>query len=77
MWKIIEVAYERGYTTCDFGRSETTAEGLLNYKNHWGAARLDLPYYSYGRLSGVNTVSLPKRCQTTVPSGVIGCVLAV
>jgi lipid II:glycine glycyltransferase (peptidoglycan interpeptide bridge formation enzyme) len=55
MWKSVEVACARGYTRFDLGRCENTAAGLLNFKKQWGAAREDLPYYFYGRLSGVNT----------------------
>jgi Acetyltransferase (GNAT) domain len=60
MWKIIEVACARGYTRYDLGRSPTTADGLLNFKDQWGAPRRDLPYFFFGRASGVNTAE-PSR----------------
>ncbi len=62
MWKSIEEACARGYTTFDLGRCENSATGLLNFKKQWGSAQRDLLYYFHGHLSGVNTGE-PRRMQ--------------
>jgi hypothetical protein len=52
-WKTIQEARELGCTTLDFGRSETKNEGLIAFKEHWGAARTPLVYWRYpGRRGG-------------------------
>jgi CelD/BcsL family acetyltransferase involved in cellulose biosynthesis len=46
-WKSIQEAKQRGLQTFDLGRSETTNEGLITFKDRWGATRSTVSYYSY------------------------------
>jgi lipid II:glycine glycyltransferase (peptidoglycan interpeptide bridge formation enzyme) len=43
-WKAIQDARTRGLRTFDFGRSDTSNEGLVRFKDRWGAQRTDLIY---------------------------------
>lgn len=65
LWKSIEEACERGYTTFDFGRTACDDDGLLRFKEQWGATRHDLPYLYCGKASGVNTEE-PSRLKKVV-----------
>lgn len=44
LWKAIEEAATRGFETFDFGRSDWTDAGLIQFKDRWGADRRDLSY---------------------------------
>ncbi len=46
-WKAIQEAKERGMQVFDFGRSETTNQGLIRFKDQWGTTRSVL---AYGRI---------------------------
>jgi hypothetical protein len=46
-WKAITAACAEGATMFDFGRSDTDQEGLLTFKDRWGAARVPLSYWRH------------------------------
>jgi len=46
-WKAIQEAKERGMQVLDFGRSDTTNQGLIRFKDQWGTTRSML---AYGRI---------------------------
>jgi len=47
LWNAIQQAKESGAEHCDLGRSDLENEGLITFKNRWGATRYDLSYYRY------------------------------
>ena len=46
-WRTIQEAKEQGYEELDFGRSETDNLGLIVFKEHWGASRTRITYWTY------------------------------
>lgn len=46
-WKAIQEAKESGCQYFDLGRSEMDNEGLISFKEHWGAPRRVLSYYRF------------------------------
>lgn len=44
IWKAIEAAKQMGLESLDFGRSEPASEGLIQFKDHFGASRSILAY---------------------------------
>jgi hypothetical protein len=46
-WRAIQAAKDGGMQVFDFGRSDTTNEGLIRFKDNWGTTRSTL---SYGRI---------------------------
>lgn len=46
-WKTIQDAQENGLEELDFGRSDTDNPGLVAFKEHWGAVRSPLTYWTY------------------------------
>ncbi len=46
-WRAIEAAKAEGIETLDLGRSDLDQPGLLAFKDHLGAARTTLSYYTY------------------------------
>jgi CelD/BcsL family acetyltransferase involved in cellulose biosynthesis len=44
MWDAIDWACRNGYTEFDFGRTDSTNEGLLMFKRGWGSMEEDLVY---------------------------------
>jgi CelD/BcsL family acetyltransferase involved in cellulose biosynthesis len=46
-WKTIQEAKESGLEELDMGRSDTDNEGLVVFKEHWGATRSALSYWRY------------------------------
>ncbi|MGI9102745.1 MAG: lipid II:glycine glycyltransferase FemX [Terriglobales bacterium] len=46
-WKAIEEAKQRGDEEFDLGRSDRDNEGLVSFKEHLGATRSTLAYFSY------------------------------
>jgi CelD/BcsL family acetyltransferase involved in cellulose biosynthesis len=48
----IERACLAGYRFFDFGRTSPDNEGLIRYKEMWGAQSQDLPYYFYPHIKG-------------------------
>ena len=47
LWKAIQDAKEKGMCEFDLGRSEVAHEGLIRFKEHWGAERIALRYWRY------------------------------
>jgi len=47
MWKSIQDAAEAGMTEFDMGRSDPRQQGLITFKEHWGAERSKLSYWRY------------------------------
>jgi serine/alanine adding enzyme len=54
-WKAIETACKEGYRYFDFGRTAPDNEGLMRYKEMWGAEAVDLPYSYYPEARGIGT----------------------
>jgi CelD/BcsL family acetyltransferase involved in cellulose biosynthesis len=48
-WKTIQEAKDRGFEELDLGRSDTENLGLIAFKEHWGAQRALLHYWTYPR----------------------------
>lgn len=46
-WKTIEEAKHNGFEELDMGRSDADNQGLITFKNHWGAASTLLDYWKY------------------------------
>src|SRR5262249_12505979 len=46
-WKLIERSKATGAETLDFGRSDLDNEGLMTFKDRFGAKRKALTYYRY------------------------------
>jgi hypothetical protein len=57
IWKGIQEGKEKGAETYDLGRSEPDHEGLVTFKNNWGAARSTLNYFRYPQGSSVSSSS--------------------
>jgi lipid II:glycine glycyltransferase (peptidoglycan interpeptide bridge formation enzyme) len=55
MWKAIEAEAARGARWYDMGRSDATAVSLHRFKEQWGAAMIDAPYYYHPAPGGQNT----------------------
>jgi hypothetical protein len=52
MWEAITWYSERGYRTFCFGRTDTDAAGLRQFKNGWGAEERIINYYRYAPVKG-------------------------
>jgi hypothetical protein len=46
-WKTIQDAKDNGYEELDMGRSDTCNQGLIAFKQHWGAVGKCITYWSY------------------------------
>ena len=46
-WRLIEESKAEGAATIDFGRTDVDNEGLIDFKNRFGAARERLTYFRY------------------------------
>jgi hypothetical protein len=46
-WKAIQEAKSMACTAFDLGRSNVDNEGLIAFKEHWGASRLSINYWRY------------------------------
>jgi CelD/BcsL family acetyltransferase involved in cellulose biosynthesis len=51
MWKAIQEAKDEGLLEFDMGRTDCDNEGLLTFKDRWGATRSTLTYMRYPQLS--------------------------
>lgn len=54
-WHAIEAARGKGYNYLDFGRTSPDNEGLIRYKELWGAKGSDLPYYYFPAAQGASS----------------------
>lgn len=76
MWKAIQDAKESGLLEFDMGRSDWSNEGLLAFKDHWGATRSKLVYLRHpapkpqARAEGVR-ISIARRMFALAPSGLL------
>jgi CelD/BcsL family acetyltransferase involved in cellulose biosynthesis len=76
LWRAIQTAKDRGMQVFDFGRSDTTNEGLIRFKDNWGTSRSTL---SYGRICAEvrqekgqeYLVNLTKHIFAYMPDGLI------
>jgi len=51
-WQAIVKGCSEGCESIDFGRTSPDNEGLMRYKEMWGARCLDAPYYYYPAIRG-------------------------
>jgi serine/alanine adding enzyme len=68
-WRAIEMACLQGYHFFDFGRTSPDNEGLMRYKEMWGAQPMDLGYYYFPKVRGAASTEekgLPYRMLTKV-----------
>ena len=63
MWKAIEEAKESGLMEFDMGRTDWENEGLLRYKDHWGAKRSTLVYSRYQPVRGTEEGNIRPRAE--------------
>jgi len=76
MWKAIEDAKNSALLELDMGRTDWNNEGLLTYKDRWGAARSTLMYLRYPAIKPQNcadTISMriAKRIVTLAPDSLL------
>jgi serine/alanine adding enzyme len=68
-WHAIEMACLQGYHFFDFGRTSPDNEGLMRYKEMWGAQPMDLQYYYFPEIRGAASTEekgLPYRILTKI-----------
>jgi len=74
-WRTIQEAKDNGQDELDMGRSDADNEGLITFKEHWGALPTRLQYWSYpGREWGASDRWLAKVGRTVtavVPDSVL------
>jgi len=75
LWRTIEDAIAEGARELDLGRSDYDNSGLIAFKDHWGATRYELDYYSYPagrkqRFSNSAVQITARRLLATVPDSV-------
>lgn len=58
-WSAIQWGCHEGHNLLDFGRTEVTNEGLLNFKRGWGTAESDLCYYRLQRDGSQGVIDSP------------------
>lgn len=81
IWSTIEAAKQEGITTLDLGRSDLDNYGLIQFKDRWGARRMNLTYLSWAtcaqslsraghwrRIAGMVFAHLPARLGPAVGS---------
>ncbi|MBP1609984.1 MAG: hypothetical protein H6Q04_2219 [Acidobacteria bacterium] len=47
-WEAIKFAHTHGYKVFDFGRTDASNAGLMDYKRRWGTCVSSLPIYYFG-----------------------------
>ena len=47
IWRTVQEALNNGAAELDLGRSDHDTPGLIAFKDHWGAVRYRLTYYTY------------------------------
>jgi lipid II:glycine glycyltransferase (peptidoglycan interpeptide bridge formation enzyme) len=75
-WKLIEEGKATGAERIDFGRSEMENEGLVAFKDKFGAAKRTLTYFRYPKTTKEKARSwgdsrLARRMFTLLPDGVL------
>ena len=56
-WHAIEQACLNGFEYFDFGRTSPDNNGLMRYKEMWGAKPVELPYYYYPKIRGATSTT--------------------
>ncbi len=56
-WSAIAWGCAQGYQTVDFGRTACDNQGLMTFKQRWGAIKQPLPYYYYPQMAGLAATS--------------------
>jgi CelD/BcsL family acetyltransferase involved in cellulose biosynthesis len=84
LWRSIQEARHAGLQTFDFGRSDNDNEGLIRFKDRWGAHRTSLVYLRYtatarsrDRYKSPQTtwqMRAAKRMMTHVPSTLLAMI---
>jgi CelD/BcsL family acetyltransferase involved in cellulose biosynthesis len=46
-WKLVQDSRQQGLEELDLGRSDIDNDGLITFKEHWGATGTDIQYLSY------------------------------
>jgi hypothetical protein len=64
VWEVMKYAFNNGYRYYDFGRTDARNNGLLHFKESWGAKSGGLTYYYYPTHEGVSTLIEHKRLYT-------------
>ncbi len=66
-WRTIQEAKENDQDQLDMGRSDADEEGLITFKEHWGALPSKLQYWNYpGRELGASNPWLKKVGRTAI-----------
>lgn len=60
-WNTIQEAKDQGVDELEMGRSESDNLGLIAFKEHWGALRKPLSYWTYPPGSGTTPNTLEKK----------------
>jgi hypothetical protein len=55
-WTAIKWGNENNFITLDFGRTSPDNEGLMRYKEMWGAIVVDIPYFYYPKIKGATSI---------------------
>ncbi len=67
-WNAIQEAKSRGLEELEMGRSDASNHGLIFFKEHWGASRRELSYWTYPHRPGMTAGNLEKNVlRKTVP----------
>lgn len=68
-WRLIQESRATGAETLDLGRSDLNNEGLITFKNRFGATRTSISYYRYSQLhdSGKSSTYGLKLMQCLIP----------
>lgn len=67
-WTAVQWGCEKGYQVFDFGRTDSTNEGLRTFKNRWGAEETPLTYSVYNQksLPGANNGKITSLMNTII-----------
>lgn len=70
-WKTIQQAKDAGFEELDMGRSDYDNQGLIAFKEHWGAVGTSISYWTYPNRPAAPPAawkkSLPKRAVSAAP----------
>lgn len=77
-WKAIQEAKDRGFEVFELGRSDVDNLGLIAFKEHWGATRQLISYWTYppaqSQLPNVLKKKLVRRVVSSVPDAALEAV---
>ncbi len=72
-WNAIQDAKANGIEELDMGRSDTDAQGLITFKEHWGAERSTVNYWRYPAQAAASRpqslIKYAKKIISIVPDG--------